>query len=240
MPYAKRKRTTTTKRVSRKHRTTARPLRKARHVSGGLSKPSQSIQRGFLSADNQFVKIKYNGSLLVSTGVSIVPHIFSGNGCYDPDITSVGHQPRGWDQWAALYSRYTCFGSKVQASFISASTEPFYCVICPFSKPTTVTNPDITTYKEVKYAKTAICNKTGKGQVTLHSYMSTSKILGIPPSKVGTSENLSASISSVPGAQWNWHCGATHLDHTSTLGVYINFTVTYYVKFWERIVPALS
>lgn len=39
-------------------------------------------------------------------GVVGITHAFGLNCCYDPDITGVGHQPMGYDQWAAFYRVY--------------------------------------------------------------------------------------------------------------------------------------
>lgn len=40
--------------------------------------------------------------------------VFSANGLYDPNITGVGHQPRGFDQLMALYDHYVVIGCKAK------------------------------------------------------------------------------------------------------------------------------
>lgn len=39
--------------------------------------------------------------------------IFRGASIYDPDLTGVGHQPLGHDQWANIYSRYRVISTKI-------------------------------------------------------------------------------------------------------------------------------
>lgn len=39
-------------------------------------------------------------------------HVYSANGCYDPDITGAGGQPRGFDELMALYDHFVVIGSK--------------------------------------------------------------------------------------------------------------------------------
>ena len=39
------------------------------------------------------------------------------NSLFDPDQTGTGHQPYYFDQFAALYNRYTVLGSKLTAEF---------------------------------------------------------------------------------------------------------------------------
>ena len=40
-------------------------------------------------------------------------HVFSANGCYDPNITGTGHQPLYFDQISALYDHYTALRSRI-------------------------------------------------------------------------------------------------------------------------------
>ncbi len=49
-------------------------------------------------------------------------HVFSANGLFDPDITGVGHQPRGFDQIQALYAHNTVIWSKCTAWFTPANS----------------------------------------------------------------------------------------------------------------------
>lgn len=58
-------------------------------------------------------------------------HLFRANSMYDPDFTGVGNQPRGFDQWMALYHRFHVIGSKIRARFATTTTEtvPALCGI---------------------------------------------------------------------------------------------------------------
>ncbi len=55
------------------------------------------------------IKFKYQTSGTLNPGVAGVAaiQVMTANGLYDPDITGVGHQPRGFDQIMALYNHYT-------------------------------------------------------------------------------------------------------------------------------------
>ncbi len=39
--------------------------------------------------------------------------VFTANGLFDPDITGTGHQPRGFDQFMALYDKYVVVSSSI-------------------------------------------------------------------------------------------------------------------------------
>ena len=56
-------------------------------------------------------KLKYVDNIFIPAGL-YEHHVFSASGLYDPDITSGGHQPRGFDQLMALYDHYVVIGSK--------------------------------------------------------------------------------------------------------------------------------
>ena len=44
--------------------------------------------------------------------------VWAANGLYDPDITSTGHQPRGFDQLMALYDHYVGISAKITVTFL--------------------------------------------------------------------------------------------------------------------------
>lgn len=58
--------------------------------------------------------LRYSDTLsLTSTSGALAYNSFRANGIYDPDLTGIGHQPMGHDQWAALFNHYVVLGSKI-------------------------------------------------------------------------------------------------------------------------------
>ncbi len=49
-------------------------------------------------------------------------NVFALNGCYDPDITGIGHQPRYFDQFMGLYVRYRVLRAAVRMTYVPLST----------------------------------------------------------------------------------------------------------------------
>jgi hypothetical protein len=49
-------------------------------------------------------------------------YVFSANGMYDPDITSTGHQPGGFDPLMLNYDHYTVKRAKISVDFFNADT----------------------------------------------------------------------------------------------------------------------
>lgn len=49
-------------------------------------------------------------------------HVFRANDLFDPDVTSVGHQPYGFDQLMALFNHFTVIGSTCKVQQYNSST----------------------------------------------------------------------------------------------------------------------
>ena len=93
----------------------------------------------------QYANFRYHDQITLTpgTGASAV-HVFSANGLYDPDISGVGHQPRGFDQVMALYDHFVVIGSKITAtiSAISGETLSTLCGISLRDGSTAETDPN--------------------------------------------------------------------------------------------------
>lgn len=69
-------------------------------------------------------KLRYVTSTQIDENAGAVgSEVFSANGCFDPDISHVGHQPMGFDVFSQIYKRYLVIGSqlKVHVTCPSAS-----------------------------------------------------------------------------------------------------------------------
>ncbi len=54
---------------------------------------------------------------------------FRANSVYDPNSSGTGHQPLGYDQWAAVYNHYCVMHCTIKCTFISTETT----VSCPLA-----------------------------------------------------------------------------------------------------------
>ncbi len=87
----------------------------------------------------QTAKLKYVEQLSLNPSLGLSGnYIFSANGCYDPNITGVGHQPYGFDQLMAMYNHYTVVGSKCVVKMASSQAIPFYAGIMLRPDPTPI------------------------------------------------------------------------------------------------------
>jgi len=68
--------------------------------------------------------LKYFDLITLNPGLGggITGYSFRLNSVFDPDYSGAGHQPRGFDQFAALYSEYTVLSCKMKIIPTSSST----------------------------------------------------------------------------------------------------------------------
>lgn len=75
-----------------------------------------------------------------ATGNASPPYIYSANGMFDPNVTSTGHQPLGFDQMMQLYDQYTVVNSSITVNFIF-SDSPVRVAVMLSPDNTAFTNP---------------------------------------------------------------------------------------------------
>lgn len=77
--------------------------------------------QGTLIPDRTMVTMKYNEDikLLLSANGLMGSHLFFCNSIFDPNVTGIGHQPMGHDQYANFYKKYVVVGATITATFKS-------------------------------------------------------------------------------------------------------------------------
>lgn len=133
-------------------------------------------------ARRQIVRMTYiqQISLNPTLGVSAT-HVFSANGCYDPDITGVGTQPYGFDQWMPFYNHFVVLGSKCSVSFIPTGTGDNGAFIGSISLKSSTTSSPTELTRQLEYPQTVyrMCgNSRANNGITLSKNFSAKKFLG--------------------------------------------------------------
>lgn len=175
--------------------------------------------------------------------------VFSGNGCFDPDITAAGAQPANYDDWSALYGRYRVYGSRITVHPLpqgSATGAGVWFVAVAARHTTTA----VTTTSAFDNAVTqpfadmiSVGASQGAGGVgsrgfplePYHAAYSTAQVLGYPESAVKDDDTLQALTSANPNHQWYWHVIVRVADDTSTGDGRFYCKVEYDVEFFDRL-----
>lgn len=91
--------------------------------SSNSFKPTMGKRMGFpvkLTAKLRYASL--TKTLNPGVGGVCAIQIFSANGLYDPDISGVGHQPMGFDQYMDAYREYTVKKAKITVYFRNKDT----------------------------------------------------------------------------------------------------------------------
>lgn len=130
-------------------------------------------------------KLTYSAEVSINCGIGgRALHTFSSNGLFDPNITGVGHQPRGFDQLMAAYLKYTVLGSKITITQTNYVANPGYVYLTHSSStnPLSTESNDNSAFESAFLVKKPVlcADTTGgqrkfrtSGQVALKKYFKT-------------------------------------------------------------------
>lgn len=205
---------------------------KAKYRSG----PSMCRMPSLVVGDMTGTKLKYEARIeLASVAGAGISHQFSGNSVFDPDLTGVGVQPLGYDQWSALYDRYRVNGSAIKVRFIAigidAATNSWE--VCLVPSPVTTTFSSMDAARASPYSIGTAKNMEQQGGY-LRNYMSTAKIEGVSKTTVRVDDEFSSIVSSNPTEQWAWNVIGQPADRSTSASLIAFVSITYYVTFYSR------
>lgn len=130
-------------------------------------------------------------------------HVFSLNGLYDPDITSTGKQPIGFDQMMTMYNHYTVLGAKAKVTFTNTDTS--YSQICLLQVKDSDSN-SLNYQQQIENGLTnyKVAGVAGSGAeiVTLHQKVGMSRFFG---KIVATEHDYRGTTSNNPSEQVYLH-----------------------------------
>ena len=176
--------------------------------------------------ERKAARLKYCSFITLDPGSldSAIPkvHHFRANSCFDPDYTSVGHQPRGFDEHAAIYDHYTVIGSKISATFESDvdnyAAAGQYCFLMLQDTDNTPTSL-IDIVEESDKNKIDYRPRSGFDgkSITLHKKFSPYKMFGIPKKdSLMNNDRLTCQVSTNPAEDAIFTVGVCSNRTTST------------------------
>lgn len=206
-----------------------------------MSRATTTVARGPSGfPDRLFVKLRYSERInqTHAVGASAV-YVWRGNSLFDCNFTGGGTQPYGFDQWAALYSYYTVYGSsiKVQNCVTQNTNLAMDIAVLPSVENTVASVSDISSpVEEMPYCKYKIVGTyaVGVNDNIIRSYMSTAKIYGVNKAAVESEDNYSAAVTTNPANGWYWITVTQPVDESTAMTSTIVVMITYYAEFNTR------
>lgn len=220
--------------VSKAKKTRKRFHRRKRRYTKSLVLSKAPIPNKFAT------KLRYADYQTIDPGTSGAAGVLvlSANGLYDPNITGVGHQPRGFDQWMTMFDHYTVIGAKLTVRFISVNnTEPLIVGINLKDNNTAYT--DKNDYEEGRNLKTQLINSNANEEHRqLSLTFSAKKFLGI--SKPLAATLIRGSASANPTEQAYFHVWGAPMSSNDTGSFKVQYWIDYLAVFHEPKQPTQS
>jgi len=233
-----------------KRRTTSKKKRKTKsRITDGRRKFSQlnpmhitRVNSVSCVPDAIMVKLKYVSQIKIdTTSAFFYDQIYRGNTLFDPDLTNVGHQPMGYDQWAAFYNRYRVLACAAKLNIINEAAGPPCHVVFGPSTSATPYSGDLQEALEQPRAKyVGPLEVASRRAHSMKHYMTTSEVFGVPAEAVKDENDYSAATSTSPNKIWYWHLSLVSTDVSSDLLITWNLELTYYCMFQDRVALANS
>jgi len=167
------------------------------------------------------------------TSVATQNQVYSGNSCFDPDVTGTGTQPYNYDDWTVQYNRYVVLGSTIEVSMALNGSTAANNIIVSLCPRHTSTTPALLDAMSAPYAKYTFLagNQNGHPIVLKHS-ISSKEMLGMTDSELIASNN--ALYNANPSNPWYWHITIDEADGSSTIAAKSLVRITYDVVFFDR------
>lgn len=182
------------------------------------------------------VCFKYADQVSISTTAGVgFQYVFRGNSLFDPDVTSSGHQPYGFDQWKAIYQRYCVFASWIRVSVSLDIPLPVKILLLPTQLDSSVVTSDtFESLIEQPYCKWRTGQSSnGQDLQSLTHYMSTSKIMGQAPYLIENDDNLYALSNANPLNPWYWILGVNSPQGDSSQTYKIDIEMRFWAKLFD-------
>lgn len=207
--------------------------RLVKQSTGAITRPVFATAR---ASTKQF--LRYSEYVTLNPGIGqTAAYVFSANGIYDPDITGVGHQVRGFDQWMTLYTRYVVTKAKITVQAANDANANASAIFGVNVTTDTNTSLDIRDHTECRASTYAVLSKDAPRSVTqtfdLQSWKKGVKIM--------SDDVISGTQSSNPTEQYYFNvfvAAITNGTDLATVPLYV--TIEYEVVMLDPDEPPIS
>lgn len=215
--------------------------RKYKKKNSSRTNRTDITQRNSILPTKFRMLLPYGTQRNLSTTGGIGTHVFSVNGMYDPDISGIGHQPRGFDEVMPMYDKYNIIGFQAQMIFENQTSNDGHIVGAyisesagSFTMVDDIIENSNTTFKKVEGQLDG-----GSSIVHVNVRVNPNKFLGI--SDPLDNDQTKGDASNNPNRQVYLHVFAYPIDNTATGGnIRVQLKLDYVSIFTEPIQPASS
>lgn len=166
---------------------------------------------------------------------STATHVYSCNGMYDPDISGIGGQPRGFDQLMALYDHFVVIASKITVMLAdNVSSAPVLFMLD--LKDTQTLDSNTTATMESSFSSYSLHSPAGPVSTLVQTF--SPRFLG--KSNYLSDPDLKGSASANPDESAYYHVVVSSPSGVDEAAVYPTVVIEYTAMFIEPKRPAAS
>lgn len=191
------------------------------------------VPRRLPFADTERTTLVYTDQFDWAPISSHYTYTFRGNSAFDPDYTGTGHQPRYFDTFAVIYTKYRVLGTRIDVSYTNyAGLTTAELVIAPNTEVLTLTDANV--IKELPRAKTKGVMPIVAGvPMKLTHKISTSTVLGLTKNAV-RDDDYAALCTSNPVSIWYWIVYVHALPASENVTIEATVKMSFDIEFFDR------
>jgi len=190
----------------------------------------------FSVPDEQFLTFEYADQINASAAANLYQYQWRTNSCFDPNLTATGAQPVGWDEWSALYSRYTVEAVEYDYSVYNR-TAGSTASVCSTLLPSATAPTDFFAAAGMRLSKVAY-TQYGSPPARVSGKATNAVIAGVDPMVITADDAYSAAVSANPSRDSVLTLSIETAGATDTLT--IAGRIKYKVRLWAPKVLATS
>lgn len=153
-----------------------------------------------LAPSKMLVNLRYSEIFTSAPGAGAINVTqYRANSLFDPSFTFIGHQPRGFDQWMALYDHFVVIYSTIRVEFSQTDPATNNGIVILAVRDTNVASAALNTYRENPEMVEKHSVAQGAGSRILKMSINPNRFLG--RSKPLADPQLKGSISGNPTEQ---------------------------------------
>jgi hypothetical protein len=164
--------------------------------------------------------------------------VFALNGAFDPEVTGVGHQPRDYDTWSAVYGKYRVRRTLVEIDVRQRAAHGLVVTCVPSNSATALV---VTDYPQ-ELPRAVMLGVTGSSQpvAKLRAAFDPRAVLGMTPTEFLGDDSTGALVTANPSQLVYLHVFAAQLDGTTACDFEFSLRMRMEVEFYDRKVLSPS
>jgi hypothetical protein len=193
--------------------------------------------------------LRYSGTFSLSTatttGFTSAPHLFNLGSLFDPDATSFGHYPYGFDQLKVLYSKYCVYHTRfriIGATIGGTAEVAMHAAVMSPNGYTSIGGISFDAACERNSVATVLVSPSGNSRVAeIRGSVVLSRVLGVTDAAYRGSESLYAAlVSANPTLAPTLSVAVSSPSGTGSESLTVTVVLDYQCELFEPIVLSQS